>query len=182
MNVRTLCLGILYFRDASGYQIKKASQEGPFRHIDDASFGSIYPALTRLTKEGLVSRREEQQSGKPDRKVYSITERGRAALSEALAQAPAADKLKSEFLFHMICADLLDADTIARKIDRRLEEHGAEIVHLEEALAKCDRPASRFVIGYGLAVYRAAHDYLAARREEAVTLAQRDDAAPEAAE
>lgn len=171
MNVRTLCLGILSFQDASGYEIKKASEEGAFRHIVDASFGSIYPALTRLTEEGLVSCREEQQSGKPDRKVYSITVAGRAALAAELRHDPAPDKLKSEFLFHMICAGLLDADTIRRKIDLRLAEHAAEIGQLREALDACDAPASRFVIGYGLAVYQAAHDYLTARRETAESLA-----------
>jgi PadR family transcriptional regulator AphA len=44
MNVRTLCLGILAQHDASGYEIKKAVEEGLFAHFIDASYGSIYPA------------------------------------------------------------------------------------------------------------------------------------------
>ena len=48
MNVRTLCLGILSLQEASGYEIKKDVEDGVFCHLIDASFGSIYPALTQL--------------------------------------------------------------------------------------------------------------------------------------
>ena len=51
MDIRTLCLGILTFGDATGYEIKKRL-EGPMRHYYDASFGSIYPALAGLKRDG----------------------------------------------------------------------------------------------------------------------------------
>jgi PadR family transcriptional regulator AphA len=54
MNVRTLCLGFLSTGEASGYEIKKGIEDGMFSHFIDASFGSIYPALTQLTAEGLL--------------------------------------------------------------------------------------------------------------------------------
>ena len=55
MNVRTLCLGVLSLGEATGYEIKKLL-ESRFCHFYDASFGSIYPARTKLTGEGMVSR------------------------------------------------------------------------------------------------------------------------------
>ena len=64
--------------EASGYEIKKDIEEGLFSHFIDASFGSIYPALTQLAAEGLLTVRAEEQTGKPDKKVYAITEAGRA--------------------------------------------------------------------------------------------------------
>jgi len=45
MSVRGLCLAILSYGDATGYEIRKESTEGRFSYFDDASFGSIYPAL-----------------------------------------------------------------------------------------------------------------------------------------
>ena len=69
MNVRTLCLGVLTAGEASGYEIKKDIEEGMFSHFIDASFGSIYPALTQLAGEGLLTVRAEEQTGKPDKKV-----------------------------------------------------------------------------------------------------------------
>src|ERR1043166_3201232 len=79
MDVRTICLGILTRGDATGYEIKKLFEDDDYQHFVEASFGSIYPALSRLTEEGLVSVREEAQEKRPDRKVYSITPAGRAA-------------------------------------------------------------------------------------------------------
>ena len=57
MNIRTLCLGILSRGDATGYEIKKMAEEGLFSHFVEASFGSIYPALTRMTDEGPTVKR-----------------------------------------------------------------------------------------------------------------------------
>ena len=57
--------------EATGYEIKKLFDEGGYQHFIEASFGSIYPALNRLTEEGLVSVRAEVQEKRPDRKVYS---------------------------------------------------------------------------------------------------------------
>ncbi len=79
MDVRTICLGLLTRGDATGYEIKKRFEGDGFQHFVEASFGSIYPALNRLTDEGLVSVREEAQEKRPDRKVYSITAAGRTA-------------------------------------------------------------------------------------------------------
>ncbi|MCZ6511637.1 MAG: PadR family transcriptional regulator, partial [Alphaproteobacteria bacterium] len=48
MDTKTLCLGVLTHGDASGYEIKKALEDGPFGHIQEIGFGSIYPALAKL--------------------------------------------------------------------------------------------------------------------------------------
>ena len=71
MDVRTICLGILTRGDATGYEIKNLFEDDGYQHFVEASFGSIYPALNRLTEEGLVSVRAEAQEKRPDRKVYS---------------------------------------------------------------------------------------------------------------
>ena len=86
MNVRTLCLVILAFDEASGYEIKKAVEDGMFSHFIEASYGSIYPALTQMLADGLVSVREQVQEGKPLKKAYTITEAGLKALKNSLQE------------------------------------------------------------------------------------------------
>ena len=114
MNIRTLCLGILSFREATGYEIKKMVEDGMFSHFIDASYGSIYPALTQMLNEGLLTVRAEEQSGKPDKKVYAITARRAApALAEAVDVFPRPDKFKSEFLFQMLLMDQLSGEKLA---------------------------------------------------------------------
>jgi DNA-binding PadR family transcriptional regulator len=182
MNVRTLCLGILSFGDNTGYDIKKMSVDGAMSHFIDVSYGSIYPALERLTREGLITCREEQQEGKPDRKVYSITPQGRAALLKALEAEPRADRFKSEFLFRMMFAGGLGGDRVARAMDNRAAYHDAVIAQLEDARQCCDNPSSQFVIGYGLAVHTAAREFLTNNRESMIDLAQGAGNRTEAAE
>ena len=65
MDVKTLCLGVLHLGDASGYEIKKQCEEGPFGQFFAAGFGSIYPALAALHEQGRVACHELQQEKRP---------------------------------------------------------------------------------------------------------------------
>ena len=44
--------------------------------------GTIYPLLTRLKNENILSYRWEESSGGPPRKYFSLTEKGKAELAE----------------------------------------------------------------------------------------------------
>lgn len=167
MNVRTLCLGILSTRDASGYEIKKDIEEGMFSHFIDASFGSIYPALTQLAGEGLVTVHEQEQTGKPDKKVYAITERGRQALARAIAVLPAKDKYKSEFLFQMLLQQYISPQVMLAAIDKQLEDLTGDLRHIAEC--RCEEQplaGARFVADYGRAVLTAAVQCLNEKKAE----------------
>jgi len=165
MNVKILCLGILHFGDATGYEIRKMTQEGRFGHFIEASYGSIYPALVNLKNEGLVTSREENQSGRPKRKVYSINEAGRKTFIAALYNEPRDDVFKSEFLLVMLCAELVSRPHIHRLINDRLNHLDTHIAHMREVKTQCDHKCSQFVLGYGMAVYEAERNYLAERQE-----------------
>lgn len=112
----TSLLGLLADQPLHGYELSKR-----LRDLGDGrgtvSFGSLYPALGRLDKQGLVSATESEVSatrspmtgslgaevarlrsatpttgtrGRRNRKVYVITEQGRARLCELLEE-PAVD-------------------------------------------------------------------------------------------
>jgi len=159
MDVRTLCLGVLSFGPASGYEIKKQVERifGPFF---DASFGSIYPALNALTREGFVSCTAQAQEKRPDKKVYSLTENGRFKLVADLMATSARDRFRSEFLVAMLFAELLPASRVSRLIDDRLAIYRRELGEIEQDCRPDASPAERFISGFGEAVYRAAIAYL----------------------
>lgn len=166
MNVRTLCLGILTFHEASGYEIKKMVEDEVFSHFIDASYGSIYPALTKMMNEGLVLVRAEEQAGKPDKKVYSITRAGREELARALAVDPAADKFKSEFLFQVMMREFLPKSHIADIYEAQMQYLRDELVHLEAG--DCHHQSHEgmeFVSGYGKACLSAGLKYLEDNKE-----------------
>ena len=98
MNVRTICLAILYDEDATGYEIRKMSTEGDYSYFVDASYGAIYPALQKLEADALVTSRVEQQDGKPAKKIYSITQTGRREFINSRFEQLGEDEYRSEFL------------------------------------------------------------------------------------
>jgi DNA-binding PadR family transcriptional regulator len=167
MNVRTLCLGILSSGEASGYEIKKSVEDGLFSHFIEASYGSIYPALTQMTAEGLLTVRSEEQTGKPDKKVYAITPAGRATLTQALLVIPRKDKFKSEFLFQMLLQDFIPRGVMMTAIDKQLNDLKQDMERINECCARTDNDeGTRFVSGYGQAVVGASLAYLEAKKAE----------------
>ncbi len=167
MNVRTLCLGVLSGGEASGYEIKKDIEEGLFSHFIDASFGSIYPALTQLAGEGLVTVRAEEQTGKPDKKVYAITEAGIATLAKSIAVVPARDKYKSEFLFQMLLRQYISPETMIRAVDKQLSDLKQDLARIAECrCSEQPHAGARFVADYGEAVLTAAVNVLIEKKAE----------------
>jgi PadR family transcriptional regulator, regulatory protein AphA len=159
MDIRTLCLGVLSFGPASGYEIKK-QVERVFGSFFDASFGSIYPALNALTREGLVSCTAQVQEKRPDKKVYRLTESGRYTLVGDLTASSVRDRFRSEFLVAMLFAELLPAARVSRLIDERLTLFRRELQELDAEHRADASPAERFISGFSHTVYSAALRYL----------------------
>src|SRR6185437_7580710 len=166
VDVRTICLGILTRGDATGYEIKKVFEDGGLQHFVEASFGSIYPALSRLTDEGLVSVREEAQEKRPDRKVYSITPAGRTAFLGALMKPLPEDKHRSPFLFAMLFSDLLPGPRVENLIDGYIAQAEQKLAQLKSKAAEPLRAGERFAIELGRTVYESTLDFLRTRRAE----------------
>lgn len=165
MDARTLCLGVLMLGHASGYEIKKHFEEGPFAHFHAAGFGSIYPALNTLKTEGLVTCIEMEQDGRPDKKVYSITDSGREAFRRALHRQPTPDSFRSEAIFMMFFGSLLDRDHLRHVYDDYVARYRTRVDHMAQQ-DMAGRPADRrFVHGMGLAVYRASIAYMEENRD-----------------
>lgn len=168
MDVRTLCLGILALGDATGYEIKKLVAEGSFSFFSEASYGSIYPALMKLTEEGLVTCQAYAQEKRPDKKVYTLTDTGRAELTQSLNKSPGPDKNRSEFLAAILFAEAVSPERISRLIDDRVREHRQKIAALEALLEEEMSVGSRFVVRYGVEIQRAALVYLENNRSSLV--------------
>lgn len=156
MNTTHLCLGILSLGDASGYEIKKAIEQ-TFSHFQATSYGSIYPALAKLTKQGLVSFHEEIQQKRPTKKVFTLTETGREHFFQTLMTAEPAEQYRSDFLFLMMFAHLLPAEQIAARLEKQTNHLQSELAILERIINECQTltPGMRFTLEYGIAANRA---------------------------
>ena len=166
MDVKTVCLGMLTDGPASGYDLKKQF-ESTFAHFFAAGYGSIYPALSSLAEQDLVSCEEIPQEGKPDRKVYEITDKGREFLLEALRNPCPCHKLRSEFLATMCFAHLMRPEDIETVIEHRL----SDIAMYQEMFREFEQDCfsewpegQKFVLGFGKAMAAAMETYIRENR------------------
>jgi PadR family transcriptional regulator, regulatory protein AphA len=166
VDVRTICLGILTRGDATGYEIKKLFEDDGYQHFVEASFGSIYPALQRLTDEGYVSVRSEAQEKRPDRKVYSITPTGRTAFIASLLKPLPEDRHRSPFVFAMLFADLMPPARVSGILNDYIRQVEEKLAHLNRHDHASQSSGERFATGFGRAIYQASLDFLTAHRAE----------------
>ena len=183
MNAKTLCLSILYEGEATGYEIRRMSVEGECSYFVEASFGSIYPALTRLEDDKLVTSRVEQQSGKPAKKIYSITEAGRRAFVSELYEPLGEDVFRSPFLLFARYVHLLPVELVEKRGHDYLEQARAKKKQVEDALAEHgSNAADAWVIRFGLATLGVAVGYLETHMNELVGLSRPERVNKDAAE
>ncbi|WP_316977651.1 PadR family transcriptional regulator [Shumkonia mesophila] len=155
MDVKTLCLGVLIQGEASGYEIKKQLEEGPLAQFCRAGFGSIYPALGQLRAKGLATWTEHNQEGRPDKKIYRITDQGVEAFRKALCKKPSPDRVHSESLFMIFFQGFLDSGRAAEIAGAYREAYRQIAQHMREADLAEAPGGRRFVHAIGLAVYEA---------------------------
>jgi PadR family transcriptional regulator AphA len=166
MDVKTVCLGMLTDGPASGYDLKKHF-ESTFGHFFAAGFGSIYPALSSLAENDLVTCEHVPQDGKPDRKVYEITAAGKTFLLEALQDPAPCHKVRSDFLATMWFAHLMPGEQVETVLDNRLEDCAYYTKMISEIEANCMDdwpPGQKFVAGFGKAMIAAMEKYVEENR------------------
>ena len=116
-----------------------------------------------MNLEGLLPVRAEEQSGRPDKKVYAITEQGRTMLAKSLAVLPAKDKFKSEFLFEMLMQHFISKDHLDEAIDKQHADLLGDLAHIAQKREHVCEVGSKFVMGYADSILRAAANYLEAQ-------------------
>jgi PadR family transcriptional regulator, regulatory protein AphA len=108
--MNTLSFGLLCIlatHNYTGYELMLRIQ--PFWQ---AKHSQIYPLLAALEKDGLVLYEEVAQSDKPDKKIYSITEKGQNELKQWIAQPSAEPVTRDEMMLKAYCISIVDVDVI----------------------------------------------------------------------
>ena len=118
-----LILGLLILSPMTGYELQQFIRKN-LALICSASAGSVQTALLKLESEGKITACETM-SGKPRRKIFSITETGRSAFAAWIAQPMRSDKNKHRELSRLFFAGLA-------KPEERLEAIREYIRQLEE--------------------------------------------------
>lgn len=125
-----LLLGLVAEMPRHGYEIEQTLEARGMREWTQIGFSSIYFVLGKLEKSGLVL--SEVPSGAKARKVFSITQLGREALSSMTAEALGNYRPTfSSLLLGMVNWPLLERDSAVEALEARVSSIDAEVERLE---------------------------------------------------
>ncbi len=122
-------LNVLREGEAHGYELKRRAQRPTL------SNNSVYPILRRFEAQGLVTHRVARGDGRPDRKVYAITDAGRRQFAELVGSLPyelARDE--EEFLVRLSFFDAVPVERRRAVVGARAAAVDRAIVHTEALL------------------------------------------------
>lgn len=131
MSIQHAILGFLSWRPLTGYDLKKLFADSEFFYWSGNS-NQIYRTLVQLHKEGLVTRKVEHQENYPDRKVYTLTDEGRAVLRAWAASAPELPELRHAFLVQLAWADLLPPQELDALLQAYEDQVRAQLLICQE--------------------------------------------------
>jgi DNA-binding PadR family transcriptional regulator len=97
-------LGMLSHEPLTGYDLKKRMEYTIGFFWPDLSFSKIYPNLKKLETEKLVEMEKIEGENRPDKKLYSITEKGKSELKQWISLPIDIEKSRNMF---MIMQELL---------------------------------------------------------------------------
>ncbi len=116
-------LGFLNYRPMSGYDIEHW-MEASTGHFWHAKISQVYTTLKQVEEQGLVKSHIEPQDGRPDRRVYMLTDAGRAVLTEWLATPIVEPEMKKDSLLLKIFFGLpAGKDALLTQLRLQLELH-----------------------------------------------------------
>lgn len=124
MSAPFVLLGLLAEHPRHGYDLKHA-HDARFPKAKPLAFGQVYSTLSRLERDSLAATQGSDQSGGPERTVYTVTEEGRSTLDQWLSAVETpAPHVASNLLAKVTVALLVaDVDTASTYITDQVEAH-----------------------------------------------------------
>ncbi|MBQ5316420.1 MAG: PadR family transcriptional regulator [Oscillospiraceae bacterium] len=154
-------LGLLAHEELTGYEIKRRIDRS-LSYFWGASYGSIYPTLESLVKNGFAEKHSDEDSAR-NRQIYSVTPEGRERLKEWLSEPVQRDELRSETLLKLFFGNEAGEGQTAghiRAFREKTESSLAELYTAEKNLSAClddDRAHGYYLmtVQFGIRTYEA---------------------------
>ncbi|MEV7520534.1 PadR family transcriptional regulator [Streptomyces sp. NPDC091371] len=135
MALRHAVLAALLEGEYSGYQLTKVFDLG-VANFWYASPQQLYAELAKLEQQGLVAGREVVQESRPNKRLFHVTDAGRAEL-EAFAEGRLKPSVIRDDLLVMVqAADGIDTEPVIKQLEERAAEAEARIEDLGELLGR----------------------------------------------
>ncbi|ANS74307.1 hypothetical protein AWM70_06685 [Paenibacillus yonginensis] len=108
-------LAMLVRKPCSGYELAKMMEV-----FWQAKHSQIYPLLAKLEEQALLTSENVEQTGKPNKKIYHITDSGRQTLKNWTSKSPALPVARDEFLIKAYALSLSELSTAKRLFHDRI--------------------------------------------------------------
>jgi DNA-binding PadR family transcriptional regulator len=134
--LREVILTVLAHRPMTGYEIARNFDQ-VLSHFWRASHQQIYRELARMNDDGYVVFRAVAQSGRPDKKLYSLTKAGRGALKRWVAAPTDPPRPQNDLLVKLLAGLLVNRPALKREIARVQVATGAYLNQLHSMDEQC---------------------------------------------
>ncbi|HEY0196299.1 MAG TPA: PadR family transcriptional regulator [Methanobacterium sp.] len=134
-DLEAAILGLLYEEPQYGYQLEKTIEGWGMRNWTQIGFSSIYYVLKKLEKKELVTSKLEAVEGKPSRKVFTITDKGREIMKEKVRDLLSWNKkLISPFDLGVAYLNYLEPSEVVECLENYMESAKGRIKFLESSV------------------------------------------------
>jgi DNA-binding PadR family transcriptional regulator len=130
-------LAVLSQQPYSGYDISKRFEESVSCYWQ-ASQQQIYRELGKMEHQGWVVYETLPQAGKPDKKIYSITEAGKAELRRWYAEPTEPTPIREDLLVRVLAAPYVPDGRLIDELCRRRQIHSEQLANYQ-AMEDCYR-------------------------------------------
>ncbi|HSE08115.1 MAG TPA: PadR family transcriptional regulator [Nocardioidaceae bacterium] len=117
-----------------------------------ATHQQIYRVLARMEADGWVRSAAVEQHGRPDKKVYEVTDAGRDELAGWLASPMPIEKSRSELAVRLRGASYGDRAAVLQRVREQRADHATRLAHFEQLAAR-DFPDPAALTGQQLDIY-----------------------------
>lgn len=131
MALKYALLASLNESSATGYQLTQRFKER-MGNVWNASHQQVYRELGQLHDAALVDVELVEQSGKPDRKVYQISESGCEALAEWVNGMSRRPPTRDPFLLKLFAGDHWQLDRLLAELTQHEQEWQARLARYQE--------------------------------------------------
>lgn len=133
MSIQYAILGLLSWKSASGYELKKMIEESSTMPWSGNN-NQIYRSLVQLLDEGCVTHKIQHQESSPSKKVYSITNVGLARLKEWVLSEPEVPEFKNYFLIQLAWAEQLSDEELIELLEQYESRINMELRYQQEKI------------------------------------------------
>jgi len=135
MAIAHTILALLSKHSGSGYDISKQFDE-ELSCYWKATQQQVYRELGKLTKQGWVKFETIPQAGKPDKKLYHITETGWKELTDWYMEPTEPTPIREDLLVKVLIGHKMPREMLVKELQHRKQIHSDKLAEYRDIEAK----------------------------------------------